>query len=84
MIDDKLFPISTGALAAQTDGEVGRTAGRTARAAVIGGLASGRSGAHMGATVGAGAALLTSGASIHVPRGTILETTLAAPLTLSR
>jgi hypothetical protein len=80
MLDDVLVPISTSGLQAQTQNEAGRTVGRTARAAAIGGLIDGRSGARTGAKVGAGASLLTSGASINVPRGTILEVNLAAPL----
>ena len=80
MIDDQLYPIATGALAAQTGGEAGRTVGRTARAAAIGGLIDGSSGARTGAKVGAGASILTSGASINVPSGTLLETSLRAPL----
>jgi len=80
MIDDQLYPIATGALAAQTGGEAGRTVGRTARAAAIGGLIDGSSGAKTGAKVGAGASILTSGASINVPSGTLLETSLRAPL----
>jgi hypothetical protein len=82
MIDDQLFEIRTSGLAAQTDNEAGRTLGRTARAAAIGGLVSGSSGARTGAKVGVGASILTSGASINVPAGTILETSLAAPLEL--
>lgn len=82
MIDDQLFQIRTSGLQAQGGNEAGRTVGRTARAAAIGGLAGGSRGARTGARVGAGAALLTSGASINVPRGTILETTLTAELTL--
>lgn len=82
MLNDQLFPISTGELSAQTQGEAGRTVGRTARAAAIGGLIDGSSGARTGARVGAGASILTRGSSINVPRGTILETTLAAPLTV--
>jgi len=82
MINDQLIPMSTGVLAAQTSGEAGRTIGRTARAAAVGGLVSGRSGARTGARVGAGASILTSGSSINIPRGTILETTLSAPLTV--
>lgn len=82
MIDDQLFQIRTSGLSAQTGGEAGRTLGRTARAAAVGGLIGGSSGARTGARVGAGASLLTSGASINVPRGTILETTLAAPFTV--
>ena len=80
MIDDQLIPIRTGDLSAQTGGEAGRTIGRTARAAAIGGLIDGRSGARTGARVGAGASILTRGASISIPRGTIVETRLDAPL----
>lgn len=82
MIDDQLIPMSTGALAAQTGNETGRTVGRTARAAAVGGLIGGSSGARTGARVGVGASILTSGSSVNIPRGTILETTLAAPLTV--
>ena len=82
MIDDQLFPISTGGLSAQTGGEAGRTVGRTARSAAIGGLIGGSSGARTGAQVGVGASILTSGASVNIPRGTIIETTLSAALTV--
>ncbi len=84
MINDQLIAIRTGGIQAQTGNEAARTVGRTARAAAIGGLIGGSSGARTGARVGAGAALLTSGASINVPAGTILETTLAEPLTVQR
>jgi len=83
MIDDQLFPISTTELAAQTSGEAGRTGRRTARNAALGGLIGGSSGARTGAKVGLGASLLTSGASINIPRGTILETTLRTSLTVT-
>ncbi len=82
MIDDQLFPISTGDLSAQTGGEGRRTVGRTARAAAVGGLIGGSSGARTGARVGVGASILTGGASVNIPRGTILETTLSAALTV--
>lgn len=83
MINDVLVPISTRGLSAQTQGEGGRTVGRTARAAAIGGLAGGRSGARTGARVGAGASILTGGASVNIPRGTIVETRLSAPVTVT-
>ena len=83
MINDQLIPISTGGLSAETQGEARRTVGRTARAAAVGGLIGGSSGARTGARVGVGASILTSGASINIPRGTILETTLAAALTIT-
>ena len=82
MIDDQLFEIKTSGLQAQTNNEAGRTVGRTARAAALGGLISGSSGARTGAKVGVGVSILTSGASINVPAGTIVETVLAAPLEL--
>ena len=82
MINDQLLQIRTTGLSAETGGEAARTLGRTARAAAVGGLIGGSSGARTGARVGVGASLLTSGASINIPRGTILETTLAAPLTV--
>ena len=82
MIDDVLHPISTEGMSAQTSGEGARTVGRTARAAAIGGLIDGRSGARTGAKVGAGVSILTSGASVNVPRGTIVETSLRVTLVL--
>lgn len=82
MIDDVLHPISTEGMNAQTSGEGGRTLGRTARAAAIGGLIDGSSGARTGARVGVGASILTSGSSINVPRGTIVETSLRVTLVL--
>ncbi len=82
VIDDQFFPISTGGLSAQTQSETGRTVGRTARAAAVGGLIGGSSGARTGAKVGAGVSILTSGASVNIPRGTIVETNLTAALTL--
>ncbi len=82
MISDNLYPIATTAIKSQTSGEGARTLGRTARAAAIGGLIDGRSGARTGMKVGAGISVLTSGASINVPRGTLLETTLRTPLVL--
>jgi len=82
MLDDVLVPISTSGLQAQSGNEAGRTVGRTARSAAIGGLIGGSSGARTGAKVGVGASILTRGSSINVPRGTILEVNLAAPLTV--
>jgi hypothetical protein len=84
MIDHQLFPISTGSMKAQAAPEGGRTVARTARAAAIGGLMGGNSGARTGARVGVGASILSSGASVNIPPGTLLETTLTAPLRVSR
>jgi len=84
MIDDQLFEIATEGMQAQTGNEARRTAGRTARSAVIGGLIGGSSGARTGAAVGVGASILTGGASINVPAGTILETRLRVAVTVPR
>jgi hypothetical protein len=43
-----------------------------------------RSAARTGAAVGLGASLLTSGQSINIPAGTILETRLRVALTVPR
>ncbi len=80
MIDDQLYPLATDGLVARTGGEAGRTVGRTARSAAIGGLIGGSSGARTGAKVGVGASLLTSGQSLNIPAGTLLETALRVPL----
>jgi hypothetical protein len=84
MINDQLFEIATDGMQSQTGNEARRTAGRTARSALIGGLIGGSSGARTGAAVGVGASILTSGASINVPAGTILETRLRVPVTVPR
>jgi hypothetical protein len=83
MIDDQLFPIATGPLAAQSGNEGGRTVGRTARSAALGGLIGGSSGAKTGAKVGLGASILTSGSSINIPAGTLLETELRVQLNIN-
>lgn len=82
MLDDQLYEIATTGLAAKTGNEAKKTAGRTARAAAIGGLAKGSKGAKNMAKVGVGASILTSGASINVPAGTVLETSLRVALTV--
>ena len=85
MINDQLFEIATEGMQAKTGNEAGKTAGRTARGAVLGALIGGnRSGARTGAAVGLGASILTSGSSINVPAGTILETRLRVPVTVPR
>ena len=80
MIDDQLYPLATQGLSAQSQNETGRTVGRTARAAAIGGLIDGSSGARTGAKVGLGASILTSGSNVNVPAGTLLDTSLRVDL----
>jgi hypothetical protein len=85
MINDQLFEIATEGMQAKTGNEARKTAGRTARAAALGALIGGnRSSARTGAAVGLGASILTSGSSINVPAGTILETRLRVPVTVPR
>lgn len=82
MLDDQMYEIATSGLKAQTSNEAGRSAKRTARAAAIGGLYGGSSSAKKGAKVGLGASILTSGSSINIPAGTIVETNLRVALTV--
>jgi len=85
VLDDQLIAISTGDLGVQAENEGGsRVVGRTARAAAVGGLMGGSSGARRGARVGVGASIIASGreSSINIPAGTIVETTLSAPLVI--
>jgi len=87
MLDDQLIAISTGDLGVQAANEGGRRAvGRTARAAAVGGLMGGSSGARRGARVGIGASIVAGGSasSINIPAGTIVETTLSAPLVVQQ
>ncbi len=82
MIGDQLFPISTTGLTAETGNTARQTVGRTARATAVGGLIGGSSGRRTGARVGAGVSILTSGQSINIPAGTLVEANLRAPLSL--
>ncbi|MBT4519092.1 MAG: hypothetical protein HOC23_03725 [Halieaceae bacterium] len=83
MVNDQLYPIATEGLAARSGNEGGRTVGRTARAAAIGGLYGGSSSARKGAKVGLGASLLTSGSNLNVPAGTLLDTRLRMALAIN-
>jgi len=80
MLNNQMVPIQTTGVKAVTDSTTKSTVGRTARLAAIGGLANGSKGARNAAKVGLGVSLLTSGNSINIPAGTLLEFQLAAPL----
>jgi hypothetical protein len=87
LLDDQLIAIFTGDLEVQAANEGGRRAvGRTARAAAVGSLMGGSSGARRGARVGVGTSIVASGSgsSINIPAGTIVETTLSAPLVVQQ
>lgn len=80
MLNNQMKPIQTTAIKALTEGTGKTTVSRTARLAAIGGLANGSDGAKNMAKVGVGASLLTSGNSINIPAGSLLEFQLAQPL----
>jgi hypothetical protein len=82
LVDDQMHAMRTQGLKAQGGNEAGRTAGRTARAAALGGLYGGSSSAKKGAKVGLGASIITSGSSINIPAGTLVETNLADAINL--
>ncbi|MBW8191865.1 hypothetical protein K0504_12535 [Neiella marina] len=80
LIENQMVPIVTQPLSAQGQNTAATSAGRTARSAAIGGLANGSSGAKTGAKVGLGASLLTQGNDIELPKGTLVDFNLRAPL----
>ena len=81
LINNQLHPIVTSGVKAVSENTAKNTVGTTARAAAIGGLIDGSKGAKTGAKVGAGLSLVSRGNQINIPAGTLLEFTLAAPLT---
>ncbi|WP_019028198.1 hypothetical protein [Colwellia piezophila] len=80
MLNNQMKPIHTTEMKALTESTGKTTVGRTARLAAIGGLANGSDGAKNMAKVGLGVSLLTSGNSINIPAGTLLEFQLTQPL----
>jgi hypothetical protein len=80
MINNQMKPIYTSEIKALTEGTGKSTVKKTARLAAIGGLANGSDGAKNMAKAGVGLSLLTSGNSINIPAGTLLEFQLAQPL----
>lgn len=80
MVNNQMKPILTTGAKAVTESTGKATVGRTARLAAVGGLANGSKGAKNAAKVGLGISLLTSGNSINIPAGTLLEFQLTAPL----
>lgn len=76
-----MHPVKTQVISGEGANTAKATAGRTARAAAIGGLIDGSDGAKTGAKVGLGASVLTKGSDIEVPKGEIIDFTLSAPFT---
>jgi len=79
-IDNVMVAIRTQPVGGQGQNTARTTVGRTGRAAAIGGLIDGSDGAKTGAKVGVGAAILTKGDDIELPKGTLVDFILAAPL----
>ncbi len=76
-----MFPMKTQNIGGQGVNSAKTSVGRTARAAAIGGLVDGSDGAKTGAKVGGGAAILTKGNDIQVPKGELIEFILSALFT---
>jgi hypothetical protein len=79
-INDQMHDIQTDVLSSSGSNTAGDTVGKTARAAAIGGLINGSSGAKNGAKVGVGASVITQGNDIELPKDSLIDFTLAAPM----
>ncbi|MEH6453582.1 MAG: hypothetical protein V7782_11150 [Psychromonas sp.] len=79
-IDDVMVPIRTQPVGGEGQNTAKSSLGKTGRAAAIGGLVDGSDGAKTGAKVGIGASILTKGDDIELPKGTLVDFILAAPL----
>lgn len=83
MINNQIVPIRSGEVKTVSSTSSGRdTLRKAAGGAIIGGLIDGSKGAKTGAKIGGGVAVLTRGASVNIPAGTLLEVPLAETLTL--
>jgi hypothetical protein len=78
-VNGKLVPCVTDSAKAVGEGSGREAARKTGAGALIGAAADGSEGARKGAAVGAGVAVLTSGQSVQVPQGTLLEFRLVQP-----
>jgi hypothetical protein len=81
-IGDDLVPIATDRIGAEGGG--GSGVRKVGAGALIGGAFGGKSGAGKGALVGAGVSMLAGGSHITVPRGSLIEMHLTAPLTVEQ
>lgn len=82
MVNNQMHKIQTSGLKAKTDNTAKKTAGTVGKGALLGGLIGGSGDAKRGAAIGLGLSVLTSGNQISIPRGTIIEFELSAPLTI--
>lgn len=72
-MDGEIISIQTPVLKLTTESTGKRSAGQAVRGAAIGGLIDGSDGAKTGAKVGVGMAILSPGAQVNVPKGTLLD-----------
>lgn len=79
-INDQMHDIQTDVLSSSGSNTAGDTVGKTARAAAIGGLINGSDGARNGAKVGVGASVITQGNDIKLPKDSLIDFTLTAPM----
>ncbi|MEH6556223.1 MAG: hypothetical protein V7459_12150 [Oceanicoccus sp.] len=82
MVNNQMHSIETTGLKAKTDNTAKKTAGTVGKGALLGGLLGGSDDAKRGAAIGLGLSVLTSGNQINIPRGTLVEFELRAPLTI--
>jgi hypothetical protein len=82
-INNVLVPIKTSSIKTAGSSTTKSTVSRTARFAAIGGLANGSKGAENAAKAGLGTSLLTSGSTVNIPTGTLLEFTLTAAVNIT-
>jgi hypothetical protein len=81
-VNGSLVPIQAQGVKAVGEA-TGRDTGRKVGAgAIVGGVLGGGSGAVKGAAIGGAASILTRGAQVNIPAGTLLEVQLSAPLVI--
>ncbi len=81
-VGGNLVPITTSGVRAVGEQKAKKSAKKVAAGAAVGAMFGGGSGAKTGAAVGATAALLTQGSQINIPANTLLDFTLAKPLSV--
>jgi len=82
LLNNQLVPIITSDIKTMSESTTKDTVSRTARFAAVGGLANGSKGAENAAKAGLGLSLLTSGNSITISSGTLLEFSITSPISI--
>jgi hypothetical protein len=81
-VNGSLVPIEAQGVKAVGEATGRDTARKVGAGALVGGAFGGGSGALKGAAVGGAASILTRGAQVNIPAGTLLEVQLSAPLVI--